>query len=77
MFGIRIIWLMLKVIKGGETPRPHRKENPDDAEMMHCPNCDMSVFEIIIINPRRRNLKWDKRTGEKKLRCVDCKVICG
>ena len=47
----------------------------DDSVAMVCPDCKVSVFEEVILNPRSRNGKWDRRTGTRVLRCALCRII--
>lgn len=47
----------------------------EQKDRITCSFCGQSVFVEVVINPRRdKNGEWDRRTGVRRLRCVNsCK----
>lgn len=62
--------MSLKLLQGGNKPKGYRAKSKEDLEPIVCPRCQGAVFEQVIVNPMRRGLRHDKRTGTKRLRCA-------
>lgn len=61
----------MRLIQGGNNPKKSRGYE----EPIRCPACNGVVFYKLVTSPRRKRLKWLKRSGEEKLMCVVCKEV--